>query len=122
MNILNKLAIRQSLKSSPMMNMSLRMFSVEPQHHHYSHLNVIVEKREGGVGLVQLNRPKALNALCDALFKELNEALHTLDADPEIGCIVLTGNEKAFAAGADVKEMKDKEYPDTFMTNMLSQW
>ena len=121
MNILNKLAIRQALKSSSMMNMSLRMFSAEasPQP---TYQNIIVEKREGGVGYVQLNRPKALNALCDALFKELSEALHTLDLDPEIGCIVLTGNEKAFAAGADIKEMKDKEYPETFMIDLLAQW
>lgn len=119
MNILNKLALRQALKSSSMMNMSLRMFSAEasPQP---IYQNIIVEKREGGVGYVQLNRPKALNALCDALFKELSEALHTLDLDPEIGCIVLTGNEKAFAAGADIKEMKDKEYPETFMIDMLA--
>ena len=54
-----------------------------------------------------MNRPKQLNALCDALFLELNQALSALDNDPEIGCIVLTGSENAFAAGADIKEMKD---------------
>ena len=70
--------------------------------------NLILERREGGVGFIQLNRPKALNALCDALFHELKDALNKLDQDPEIGCIVLTGSEKAFAAGADIKEMKDK--------------
>lgn len=84
--------------------------------------NVIVEKREGGVGLVQLNRPKALNALCDALYQDLHEALVALDKDPEVGCIVLTGSEKAFAAGADIKEMKEKEFPQTYLLDMLSWW
>lgn len=72
---------------------------------------MIFETKEGGVGYVQLNRPKSLNALCDALFKELHQVLNEMDKDPAIGCIVLTGSEKAFAAGADIKEMKDKEFP-----------
>ena len=74
------------------------------------------------MGFVQLNRPKALNALCDALFTELNIILKEMDNDPEIGAIVLTGSEKAFAAGADIKEMKDKEFPQTYSMNMLEHW
>ncbi|KAJ7782819.1 enoyl-CoA hydratase [Mycena metata] len=62
--------------------------------------------------LITLNRPKALNALCSPLFAELNKALLEVDADDAIGAVVLTGSEKAFAAGADIKEMKDKEYSD----------
>lgn len=54
-----------------------------------------------------MKRPKALNALCDALINELNQAVFEVDADRKHGAIVLTGNEKAFAAGADIKEMKD---------------
>ena len=73
--------------------------------------SIIFEKKEGGVGYVQLNRPKQLNALCDALYIELNQILTELDKDPEVGAIVLTGSEKAFAAGADIKEMKDKAFP-----------
>lgn len=65
----------------------------------------LVEKR-GSVGIVTLNRPKALNALCNALIQELNDELRALDADETIGCIIITGSEKAFAAGADIKEMK----------------
>lgn len=65
----------------------------------------LVEKR-GSVGIVTLNRPKALNALCNALIQELNDELRALDADESIGCIIITGSEKAFAAGADIKEMK----------------
>jgi enoyl-CoA hydratase/carnithine racemase len=100
--------------------LALRMFAAQ-----YEHLkldNIIYEKKEGGVGFIQLNRPKSLNALCDALFKELNQILIEYDKDPEVGCIVLTGSEKAFAAGADVKEMKEKQFPETYMIDMLSWW
>ena len=72
--------------------------------------------------LIELHRPKALNALCDALFQELVEAVKEADADPKIAAIVLTGSEKAFAAGADIKEMKDQEFPDVFVKNMLGWW
>ncbi len=72
--------------------------------------------------MITLNRPKALNALCDGLINELNDLLAKLDADKNIGVIVLTGSEKAFAAGADIKEMKDRTYPDTFNTQMLGHW
>ena len=63
--------------------------------------NILVETR-GRVGLITLNRPKALNALNDALIDELGEALHAFDADDEIGAMIITGSEKAFAAGADI--------------------
>lgn len=69
-----------------------------------------------------MNRPKALNALCDALYKDIFDAIQAFEKDPEIGCIVLTGSEKAFAAGADIKEMKDKQFPQTYQIDMLSWW
>ena len=69
--------------------------------------NIEVET-QGHVGVVRLNRPKALNALCDALVAELGQALDAFEADENIGSIVLTGSEKAFAAGADIKEMADQ--------------
>ena len=84
--------------------------------------NVIVEKPGNGVALVTLNRPKALNALCYALFEDLNSALMDCDKDANVKAIVLTGSEKAFAAGADIKEMADRTYPDTYMTDMLTWW
>ena len=83
--------------------------------------NIIVETR-GHVGLVTLNRPKALNALNQALIEELNAALTVFDADPEIGCTVITGSEKAFAAGADVKEMAEKTFVDAFLGGFLEGW
>jgi enoyl-CoA hydratase len=84
--------------------------------------NIIVEKKDVNVAQITLNRPKALNALCIALFNDLHKALKELDSDPSVGAIVLTGSQKAFAAGADIKEMKDRVFPDTYLTDMLSCW
>ncbi|MGE4280157.1 MAG: enoyl-CoA hydratase [Magnetospirillum sp.] len=81
--------------------------------------NITVETR-GQVGLITLNRPKALNALCAALIKELGSALDTFEADMEIGCVVLTGSEKAFAAGADIKEMQSKSYMDAYLADFIT--
>jgi enoyl-CoA hydratase len=81
---------------------------------------MILVESHGRVGVVRLNRPQALNALCDQLMDELGAALLTLDADGGIGAIVLTGSEKAFAAGADIKEMKDRRYPDTFLNDFIA--
>ncbi|MTI08933.1 enoyl-CoA hydratase [Curvivirga aplysinae] len=84
----------------------------------YEH--ILVETR-GNVGLITLNRPKALNALCAGLIEDLGNALDEMEANDEIGAIVLTGSEKAFAAGADIKEMKDKEYIDVYMENFITK-
>ncbi|WP_193366649.1 enoyl-CoA hydratase [Pelagibius marinus] len=84
-----------------------------------SYENIIVEKEEG-VGIVTLNRPKALNALCKALIDELEQALDDLEGDDAIGCILLTGSEKAFAAGADIKEMKDKTYQQAYAEDFIT--
>jgi enoyl-CoA hydratase len=78
--------------------------------------NIIVETK-GRVGVIRLNRPQVLNALNKALVAELNAAVAGFDADPNIGCILVTGTEKAFAAGADIKEMADKEYIDAYLNN-----
>jgi len=87
-----------------------------------SYENILVEKKEGGVAVVTLNRPKAMNALCYALFQDLHDAMTKLDQDKDVHAIVLTGSEKAFAAGADIKEMQPRTYPDTYMTDMLTWW
>lgn len=89
-----------------------------------SYEHVLVEKRgEGGcVGLVTLNRPKVLNALCDALMQDLSRALTVLNADPEVAAIVLTGSEKAFAAGADIKEMQNNNFVDCYKGSFLGGW
>ena len=84
--------------------------------------NLLVEQKEGSICVIQLNRPKALNALCNDLFDELIQAVKAADKDPNTSAIVLTGSEKAFAAGADIKEMKDQRFVDTYMTDMLGWW
>ena len=82
--------------------------------------NIIVETR-GRVGLVTLNRPKVLNALNDALMNELSEALARFDADEGIGAIVITGSDRAFAAGADIGAMKDRGYRDVYMGEFVTR-
>jgi enoyl-CoA hydratase len=86
-----------------------------------SHQNIIVETR-GKVGLIQLNRPHALNALNSALVRELDQALDAFEVDSNIGCIVITGSDKAFAAGADIKEMADKTFAEAFLGDFVSSW
>jgi len=84
--------------------------------------NIIAETKDGGVALITLNRPDALNALNDALITELGHAIDGYEADDAIGCIVITGSEKAFAAGADIKEMQAKTYMDAYKSNFISTW
>ena len=81
--------------------------------------NIIVERKDR-VGVITLDRPKALNALCAALIDELGQALDDLEADDGIGCILLTGSEKAFAAGADIKEMKEKSFQDVMAEDFIT--
>jgi enoyl-CoA hydratase len=88
-----------------------------------SYDNILVEKR-GCVGLIKLNRPKALNALCNALLDDLIHATHAMDKDDAVHAMVLTGmdNNKAFAAGADIKEMSKMNYIDCYTQNMFASW
>jgi enoyl-CoA hydratase len=84
--------------------------------------NILTETR-GKVGLITLNRPKALNALSPALMRELAAAIDGYEADDDIGAIVITGSEKAFAAGADIKEMQTKSYMDVFKADFITaEW
>ncbi len=82
--------------------------------------NIQVESR-GPVALITLNRPKAFNALSDDLMNELTQALDTVEADESIRAIVLTGGEKVFAAGADIKGMKDYSYMDAYKSNFITR-
>jgi enoyl-CoA hydratase len=83
--------------------------------------NILVETK-GAVGLITLNRHKALNALNSAVISEINVALAAFDADDQVGCVVITGSDKAFAAGADIKEMAGKTYVDAYRGNFLGNW
>ena len=85
----------------------------------YSMVNFVQHDR---VALLTLNRPKALNALCDTLMSELNTIVNICDKSPEIGALVITGSERSFAAGADLKEMVNKTYQEAYQTKMLDSW
>ncbi len=83
--------------------------------------NILVETR-GATGLVTLNRPQALNALNDGLISELAHALDGFEADDGVGAIVITGSEKAFAAGADIKQMQTMSYMDAYLSDFIGKW
>ncbi|MBM3397003.1 MAG: enoyl-CoA hydratase, partial [Betaproteobacteria bacterium] len=84
--------------------------------------NILVEIR-GPVGLITLNRPKALNALSPDLMRELGAALAAFEADAAIGCMVIAGSERAFAAGADIKDMQPKSYMEVYLSDFITaEW
>jgi enoyl-CoA hydratase len=82
----------------------------------------ILLERRGRVGTITLNRPKALNALNSQLMREVVSVVEELDADSEIGAILITGSERAFAAGADIKEMQPKSYMDVYLDDFFAAW
>jgi enoyl-CoA hydratase len=83
--------------------------------------NIIVETK-GRVGIIRLNRPQQLNALNLALKDELTQAIDAFEADEKIGCLLITGNEKSFAAGADIKEMQDKTFIEAYLGDFVGNW
>lgn len=87
-----------------------------------SHFTTIIVSTNERIGTIQLNRPEALNALNAELMDEVVRAAVAFDADPEVGAILLTGSEKAFAAGADIKEMKDLSYNDVYLDDLFGGW
>ena len=108
------------LRPSLRLASSLRLLStLKPS---YENIIVTTAGEQNNVGLITLNRPKALNALCDGLLDDLVHAATVFDKDPAIGCMVITGSEKAFAAGADIKEMQSKNFAQVFSQNMFANW
>jgi len=83
--------------------------------------NIVVESK-GRVGIIRLNRPNALNALNRALIAELTQAIDAFDKNDNIGCLLITGSDKAFAAGADIKEMADKTFIQAYGSNFAADW
>jgi len=106
------------MTSSPQKIAMARMMSTGQ----YEFIKTDTTGTEGRVGLVTLNRPKALNALCAGLMDELIRALNDFDNDPTVGAIVVTGSEKAFAAGADIKEMQNRDFQSNYKENFLEWW
>ena len=82
----------------------------------------ILAEKKGKVGLITLNRPKALNALCDGLLEDLIHAGRIFQNDPDVGAMVITGSDKAFAAGADIKEMAPRNFVECYTKNMFANW
>jgi len=111
----------RGLMGSPQLQsqMVVRMMSSQKE---LQYIKVDTTGTDGRVGLVTLNRPKALNALCAGLMDELITALNEMDNDPKIGAIVVTGSEKAFAAGADIKEMQNRDFQSNYKENFLDWW
>ncbi|TNM99972.1 enoyl-CoA hydratase, mitochondrial [Takifugu flavidus] len=109
----------KSSRAAPALLSAARLYSSGGQYEY-----ILVEKRgeENNVGFIQLNRPKALNALCDGLMREVGQALDNFEADGGVGAIVITGSERAFAAGADIKEMQNQTFQQCFAGNFLAHW
>ncbi|MFP3614363.1 enoyl-CoA hydratase [Paraburkholderia terricola] len=84
-------------------------------------MTILIERRDR-VAVIRLNRPKAMNSLSSEVMEEIVCAMQTLDRDPQVGCFVLTGSEKVFAAGADIKEMRGKSYMDMFNEDFFAGW
>ncbi|MGL4634432.1 MAG: enoyl-CoA hydratase [Beijerinckiaceae bacterium] len=82
----------------------------------------ILVETAGPVGIIRINRPDALNALNAKVISEINKAMDGFEKDKAIGCMILTGSDKAFAAGADIKEMQNKKYPGTYMDDHIAPW
>lgn len=82
---------------------------------------ILVEVK-GKVGIITLNRPQALNALNVQLIADINAALDGFERDDTIGCVIMTGSEKAFAAGADIKQMQERSYPGTYLDDKFADW
>ena len=83
---------------------------------------MILTETQGRAAIIRLNRPQALNALCDELMAELRQALLGFEADPAIAAIILTGSEKAFAAGADITQMQARTYPAVYFDAFIANW
>ncbi|KAM5457604.1 putative enoyl-CoA hydratase [Microsporum audouinii] len=112
----SRLVVSQTAR--PLQSYISRFYSTGSPAYEY----ILTSTPKPGVGLITLNRPKALNALCSPLFKELNEALTKYDEDKSVGAIIITGSEKAFAAGADIKEMAPLTFSSAYSDNFIASW
>ncbi|XP_077438035.1 enoyl-CoA hydratase, mitochondrial [Vanacampus margaritifer] len=113
-------ALLKSNRSAPALVSAAARLCSSGVHYEY----IMVEKRgeKKNVGFIQLNRPKALNALCDGLMEEVSQALDSFESDSDVGAIVITGSDRAFAAGADIKEMQNRTFQECYGGNFLAHW
>lgn len=113
-----KIAINCNKNSSQLSNV-IRSYSQTTE---YKNILTDIRGKNKNIAFIQLNRPKSLNALCTELIDELSDAVTKFDKDPSIACMILTGSSKAFAAGADIKEMQNKEFADIYKQGFLESW
>nr|XP_023023106.1 probable enoyl-CoA hydratase, mitochondrial [Leptinotarsa decemlineata] len=119
--LLSSIISRNTQFKQNILKTNVRLFSVALKDN-FEYLKVSKTGEKSNVALIELNRPKALNALCKGLVNELGEVLQNLDADSSIGAIIITGSERAFAAGADIKEMANKTYAEAVTENFTESW
>ena len=106
-------------KNSSLLSNIIRSYSATTE---YKNLLTDIRGINKNIAFIQLNRPKSLNALCTELMDELSDAVSKFDKDPSIACMILTGSTKAFAAGADIKEMQNKEFAEIYKQGFLDNW
>ncbi|XP_023023106.2 LOW QUALITY PROTEIN: probable enoyl-CoA hydratase, mitochondrial [Leptinotarsa decemlineata] len=119
--LLSSIISRNTQFKQNILKTNVRLFRVALKDN-FEYLKVSKTGEKSNVALIELNRPKALNALCKGLVNELGEVLQNLDADSSIGAIIITGSERAFAAGADIKEMANKTYAEAVTENFTESW
>merc|ERR1719510_326810 len=122
LRMMRPLAMMRSLQVSPLLHSQMAAVRMMSSQKELQYIKVDTTGTDGRVGLVTLNRPKALNALCAGLMDELITSLNEMDNDPKIGAMVVTGSEKAFAAGADIKEMQNRDFQSNYKENFLDWW
>jgi len=122
LKMMRPLTLMRSIQMSPQLHSQMAAVRMMSSQKELEYIKVDTTGTDGRVGLVTLNRPKALNALCAGLMDELITALNEMDNDPKIGAIVVTGSEKAFAAGADIKEMQHRDFQSNYKENFLDWW
>jgi enoyl-CoA hydratase/carnithine racemase len=125
-NDLSKVGLTSISRHLAASHVSYRCYHSEQLKDSYENLLVsthqVAEDSENQVALMQLNRPKALNALSDAVLDDVLHAARVLDSDPKVRCLILTGSRKAFAAGADISEMHSKTFSEAYGSDMFGHW
>jgi enoyl-CoA hydratase/carnithine racemase len=109
-------------RTSLLTRTAARTIQLQQRHNSAAPYQHILTEVKGNVGIITLNRPKFLNALCNALLDEVIDAGRKFDKNADVGCIIITGSDKAFAAGADIKEMSTMTFAQCYTENLFKNW
>ena len=109
-------------RASLLSRSALRTGRIQQRFSSTAEYQYILTETKGNVGIITLNRPKQLNALCNALLDEVIDAGKKFDKNNDVGCIIITGSDKAFAAGADIKEMSTMTFAQCYSENLFKNW